>query len=154
MDFQSNRSDGSTLRRDGFAGTRFLQTATEWLVDAAGCDPELLSDLDHLQRTCDAVVAGLCLRVIGEPRWHHFSTCRTSAAPGGATGLYLLAESHLTCHTFPEDGLAAFNLYCCRARAAWDWNGFLRDRLGATEVVVRTVTRGTAATVEPPEERP
>jgi len=154
MDFQSDRADGPALYHNGFPTTPFLQTATEWLIDAAGCDPLRLSDLDYLQHLCDEVVEGLCLRVIGDPRWHHFPTCRDSAAPGGATGLYLLAESHLTCHTFPEDGLAAFNLYCCRGRAAWDWNGFLRARLGAAEVVVRTITRGAGATLEPPEERP
>lgn len=33
--------------------------------------------------------------------------------PIGATILYLLAESHLTIHTFPEDNRARIDLYCC-----------------------------------------
>ena len=49
-------SADSTVRQPDF------QTGTEWLVDAAGCDPRLLADLARLQRTCDAVVAGLDLR--------------------------------------------------------------------------------------------
>jgi|SRR5580704_17405020 S-adenosylmethionine decarboxylase len=154
MDRPGPATTTSILNAEDAASRPEFQTGTEWLVDAAGCDPRLLADLAQLQRTCDAIVAGLKLRVIGEPQWHHFPTCRASAAPGGVTGLYLLAESHLTCHTFPEEGKAAFNLYCCRARQAWDWSSFLRERLGATHVVVRTVVRGSAATHESTEERP
>jgi len=142
-------------RPDKGNGGPLLPTGTEWLIDAADCDPSLLSNLEHLQQTCDAVVDGLHLRVIGAPHWHRFPARRSSPEPGGVTGLYLLAESHLTCHTFPEDCLAAFNLYCCRGLVVWDWQDFLRERLGALTVVVRSITRGTAAAGSPPrEERP
>ena len=33
--------------------------------------------------------------------------------PVGATCLYLLAESHLSCHTYPEKKYMAIDLYCC-----------------------------------------
>ena len=61
--------------------------------------------------------------------------------PGGVTGLALLTESHLACHTYPEFRLAAFNLYCCRERAEWDWAARLSELLGAREVRVRRLTR-------------
>jgi S-adenosylmethionine decarboxylase len=122
--------------------TAISQTGSEWLVDAAGCDALRLSDLPHLQATCAELVDALRLRVIGEAHWHQFPAPQGEAQPGGVTGLYLLAESHLTCHTFPEFRRAAFNLYCCRGRPAWDWKEFLARRLGATDVVVQSVTRG------------
>ena len=58
------------------------------------------------------------------------------------TGLYLLAESHLACHTYPEHGLATFNLYCCRPRPDWPWAARLGDALGASDVRVRVIERG------------
>jgi len=119
-----------------------LEEGTEWLVDAAGCDARRLSDLRHLQHLCAALIDALCLRVIGEPHWHQFPSLQGSAEAGGVTGLYLLAESHLACHTFPELGRATFNLYCCRRRPAWDWEKFLTTRLGATQVVARSIPRG------------
>ena len=33
--------------------------------------------------------------------------------PHGATLLYLLAESHLSIHTYPENKYVAIDLYCC-----------------------------------------
>jgi S-adenosylmethionine decarboxylase len=118
------------------------QAGTEWLVDAAGCDPRQLSNLQNLQQMCAELVEALRLRVIGEPHWHQFPALPDSAEPGGVTGLYLLAESHLACHTFPEHRRATFNLYCCRKRSEWNWEKFLKEHLGASEVVARSVPRG------------
>jgi S-adenosylmethionine decarboxylase len=119
-----------------------LDQGIEWLVDAEGCNPGQLSDLLHLQEICAELVDALRLRVIGEPQWHQFPSLLIDGGQGGVTGLYLLAESHLACHTFPEEGRVSFNLYCCRKRPAWDWKGFLEQRLGATSVVARSIPRG------------
>jgi S-adenosylmethionine decarboxylase len=119
-----------------------MTTGMEWLIDAAGCDPARLADLSAMRALCEAVVAELRLCLIGEPRWHQFPS------PGGVTGIYLLTESHLTCHTFPELGAATFNLYCCRPRAVWPWERQLSGRLGAARVSVRCVPRGGAAAAE------
>ena len=108
---------------------------TEWIVDAFGCDAERLRDAAALRRVCDGVVAALALTVIGEPQVHRFG------GPGGVTALYLLAESHLACHTYPEHGIATINLYCCRPREEWPWRERVAELLGATEVRVRSVER-------------
>ena len=145
-----------SLRQDGHAmNASKLQVGTEWLVDAAGCDPRQLSDLRRLKQICSVLVDDLRLRVIGEALWHQFPSLAGAAEPGGVTGLYLLAESHLACHTFPEEGRASFNLYCCRRRPAWDWEEFLARWLGATRVVVRSVPRGAVELAPVPhEDRP
>jgi S-adenosylmethionine decarboxylase len=113
-----------------------MQVGTEWLIDAAGCRPEALRDLAAVRDLCEAILSGLGLRVVGAGAWHPFPP------PGGVTGLYLLTESHLACHTYPELGVATFNLYCCRARPEWPWQGRLREALGATRVTVRALPRG------------
>ena len=71
----------------------------------------------------------------GEISWHKFP------GPGGVTGLALLSESHLACHTYPEFGAASFNLYRCSTRTTWPWERMLREMLGATEVNVRVFER-------------
>jgi S-adenosylmethionine decarboxylase len=113
-----------------------MQVGTESLIDAAGCRPEALRDLGLVRRLCEQILAGLGLRVVGEGAWHQFPP------PGGITGLYLLTESHLACHTYPEHRFATFNLYCCGPRPEWPWRGRLLEALGATHVKVRTLLRG------------
>jgi S-adenosylmethionine decarboxylase len=119
-----------------------MTTGTEWLVDAHGCDPATLRDLDAIRRLCASIVAELKLHVVGDAAWHQFPW------PAGVTGLFLLTESHLAVHTYPELGLATFNLYCCRSRPAWPWETRLSERLGASQVTVRCVRRGTADIAE------
>jgi S-adenosylmethionine decarboxylase len=116
----------------------------EWVVDARGCAPEALSDLGVLGALFDAMIAGLALRPVGDTVWHRFP------GAGGVTGVVLLAESHLACHTFPEHGSICLNLFCCRPRPAWDFDGELRRRLGAGAVRVRRLERAyAAAALEP-----
>ena len=38
---------------------------------------------------------------------HHFSPC------GGISGVAVLAESHISVHTWPERGYAAFDVFMC-----------------------------------------
>lgn len=111
----------------------------EWIVDAGGCAADRLRSLELLQSVCGRVVRELELKVVGEPLWRQFPD------PGGVTGLCLLTESHLTCHTWPEHGIATFNLFCCRRRREWPWELRLREMLLAGSVTVRLVERGGSA---------
>lgn len=109
----------------------------EWVVDAYGCDPSRLRSWRTLSVLFSRLVREVGLRTLGRPRWRIFP------GEGGVTGILLLTESHLACHTFPEEGFAAFNLYCCRPRAAWPWAERLGEALGARRVRVRVVDRGS-----------
>lgn len=107
----------------------------EWIVDARGCDPESLVSLAVLRALLDRAIAELALRRVREPVWHVFPP------PGGITGLCLLAESHLTVHTFPEHGALCLNLFCCTPRPDWDFATRLREAVGASHVDVRRMER-------------
>lgn len=109
---------------------------TEWIVEAHGCRPEALRSEPALRALFDRAVAELALTPVEPAVFHVFP------GPGGITGVLLLSESHLTIHTFPETGYAALNLYCCRARPAWDFPGRCAEHLGAARVEVRAVARG------------
>ncbi len=112
-----------------------MDTGIEWVVDASGCDPKRLSDIRALRAVFERAVSDLDLHPADGPVWRKFPP------PGGVTGLLMLAESHLTCHSFPERGYAAFNLYCCRRADPWPWRERLRELLGASRVNVRAIPR-------------
>src|SRR5262245_2623511 len=113
-----------------------MAVGAEWMIDAEGCAPELLRDKTTLSTLCAEIIKELDLHVVGEALWHQFPP------PGGVTGLFLLTESHLACHTYPESGTVTFNLYCCNARPEWPWRERLRASLGAQRVRVRFAQRG------------
>jgi S-adenosylmethionine decarboxylase len=112
-----------------------MTLGTEWLIDASGCDADALADIERLRAVFSRVINDLELNVVGEIAWATFPY------PGGVSGLALLSESHLACHTYPEHHAATFNLYCCRNRTAWPWEHMLSEMLGATEVRVRVFER-------------
>jgi len=116
-----------------------MTLGTEWLIDASGCDAAVLADLNRMRAVFDRVIRDLDLNVLGEIAWHQFDH------PGGVSGLALLSESHLSCHTYPEFGAATFNLYCCRNTTSWTWETTLKEMLGATEVSVRVFERAIHA---------
>ena len=109
----------------------------EWIVDAFGCRAAALTDRRTITALLDQVVERAELHVVSTAE-HVF------AGPGGVTAMYLLAESHLTIHTFPESGIATLNLYCCRPRPVQDWQSLLTNALGAERITVREVLRGRA----------
>ncbi len=107
----------------------------EWLVEAHGCDPCALTDLSRLDRLFGTLVELLDLHELGKTTWHQFPET------GGITGLSLLAESHLACHTFPEFGSLCLNVFCCKPRPDADLDHLLKQAFGATQVHVRRIER-------------
>ena len=73
----------------------------EWF-DCASTTVEFTSAA-ALRELCLSATAAVGLTAVGDT-FHQFE-------PQGVTGTVLLAESHLTIHTFPEHGHAAINLY-------------------------------------------
>ena len=107
----------------------------EWVVEAHGCNPGALTDLRKLDGFFRTVIRELTLHPLQKTVWHQFP--RT----GGITGLCLLSESHLACHTFPEYGSLCLNLFCCRPRPDADFEAWLREEFGATQVHIRRIER-------------
>jgi S-adenosylmethionine decarboxylase len=88
-----------------------------------------------LERLFGTLVAELDLHPLGKSNWHQFPHT------GGITGVSLLSESHITCHTFPEYGSLCLNIFCCRPRTGIDFEALLQQELGAARVSVRKVDR-------------
>ena len=100
-----------------------------------GCPPEVLNDVAGLEtcfRNC-AVEGGATLV---SSHFHHFS-------PQGVSGVVVIAESHVTVHTWPEHGYAALDVFTCGSRFQHEvFVGIMQAGLRATQAEMKTLPRG------------
>jgi S-adenosylmethionine decarboxylase len=77
-------------------------------ADLSDCDAAspLMTDPASLRVLCLRAAVDAGLQPVGE-LFHRFP------APGGVTGVVLLAESHLAVHTWPELGAVTVDVYVC-----------------------------------------
>jgi S-adenosylmethionine decarboxylase len=107
----------------------------EWVIEAHGCDAATLVDLEKLRVLFQKLTEALALHPVGDATWHQFP------GTGGITGMCLLEESHLACHTFPEYHSLCLNIFCCRPRAEWNFGAYLKREFAASAVSVRRIDR-------------
>jgi len=67
---------------------------------------ELLNDINQIKQVLDTICEKENYSILGRLE-HQFE-------PEGLTILYLLSESHISIHTFPEREYAALDIYTCR----------------------------------------
>ena len=105
------------------------------LADLFGVAADLLRDQIALDVLLRGAAIGAGARVLGS-HFHSFG------ADEGVTGVVLLAESHLSIHTWPESGFAAVDIFMCGAA---DPGVALEILVGALEPArrrIETVNRG------------
>jgi S-adenosylmethionine decarboxylase len=114
-------------------------------ADLQGCDTTrpAFTQPAALRALCLDAVAASGLQAVGE-LFHRFP------APGGVTGVVLLAESHLAVHTWPELGAVTLDVYVCNLGAdnSGRAEGLLAGLLAAfapAHCSVQRVLRGAAA---------
>lgn len=105
------------------------------LADFHGCTARL-DDIDLVERalTEAASIAGA---TVLDLKLHHFGEGE------GVTGVALLAESHMSIHTWPERDYAALDLFLCGARHDIDGAlDHLAKAFGPADIATRTIKRG------------
>jgi S-adenosylmethionine decarboxylase len=79
------------------------------LMDVKNIDSDKLKTVEMIKPFMDKVAEELNLNVVGECS-HQFEKYN---APYGARLIYLLAESHLSIHTFVDEGKIIVDLFTC-----------------------------------------
>jgi len=62
---------------------------------------------------------------------------------GGVTGVLILAESHITVHTWPEYAYAAFDIFMCGEARPRDAAAVIAARFPAAHVDIKAVDRAS-----------
>lgn len=101
-------------------------------------DAERLDDLELMESSMRKCVeeAGATLLHI---HLHHFQP------NGGISGVAVLAESHISVHTWPENGYAAFDVFMCGEAKPELCVNILREAFSAKRTAVSELLRGQGA---------
>ena len=96
---------------------------------------ECLSDVNHITTLLrDAAIATNA--TILDIKVHSFGEDE------GVTGIVLLAESHISCHTWPERKFAAFDVFTCGVCDSRKAIDFLLEKLQPEKSEIHTIMRG------------
>ena len=107
---------------------------THILLELRGCPADLLRRPADSERILLAAAEVMGARVV-ESRFHAFS-------PHGVSGVVVIAESHVTVHTWPEHGYAAVDVFSCGNLDIEAGLTILREGYAASETEQRTFMRG------------
>lgn len=75
------------------------------LVELRDCNPEILDNLEKVRSTMVSAAHEANATVV-DASFHEFN-------PFGISGMVIIAESHLSIHTWPEYGFAAIDIFTC-----------------------------------------
>lgn len=109
---------------------------THILLDLYGCDPDRLNDLEFLRQMSLEGVRRSGATIMGD----HFKQFE----PQGVSGIIIIAESHLSLHSWPEFGYIAMDYFTCGSRIDIDAAiAHFEDSLCPQKVVKSRHARGS-----------
>lgn len=108
-------------------------SGTHLLLDLWGASR--IDDLAYIEKILrDCVTA--CNATLLHIHLHQFSES------GGISGVAVLAESHISVHTWPERNYAAFDVFMCGAAKPSNTIAILQDAFTPDELQVKEILRG------------
>ena len=101
-------------------------------------DAKRLDDIDHIEATLRRAVDAASATLL-HIHLHHFEP------NGGVSGVAVLAESHISIHTWPEASYAALDVFMCGNANPDACVPVLREAFAAKHIAVGELLRGQGA---------
>jgi len=105
------------------------------LLELYECPLEILDNKDKVEQILVDVVKQAGARLISTS-FHQFS-------PYGISGVVVIAESHITIHTWPEHKYAAIDVFTCDEKIDYDLvESVIVEKFNSMKHHVQTIMRG------------
>ncbi len=104
------------------------------LIEMFGCNPDILDSLAQIESVLLHAAEAAKATPVGS-RFHRFQ-------PNGTSGILLLAESHISIHTWPDEGYAAIDFFTCGDCKPKAGIPILEQELEAQGFEIMEVSRG------------
>lgn len=111
---------------------------THILIELYECKMQLLNDAEHIEQ--------LLVRAATEAGASVVSSHANLFNPHGVSAVVIIAESHVTVHTWPEHRYAAVDVFTCGDKVKpWKVQAFLEQALDAQRCSAMEIRRGLFA---------
>jgi len=110
------------------------------IIDGYGGDAQKMQDLNLIYELLDSYPAAIGMTKIAPP--YVFRYTGVNPEHWGITGFVLIAESHISIHTFPERGYVNIDVFSCKEFDAEQAIEDLKSRLGLGEIKTYLLDRG------------
>ena len=107
---------------------------THYIVEASGCPEEILTDAKKIEQIFKEAARAAKMTV----KASHFFRF----TPKGISGTVIVAESHISIHTWPELGYAAIDVYTCGDSNPEKAVDYILEKIGAKYAHVSEIKRG------------
>lgn len=104
------------------------------LIELHGCEPSILDDIDVITDLLVRAANMMCVTILNVMA-HKFQ-------PQGVTAIVMIAESHLSIHTWPEHQYAAVDVFTCNGAIPDEVQSCIAETLKASQVTAVEIRRG------------
>ena len=105
-----------------------------YMIDIMNVDINILNNLEKIKEIMESAIKIGKMTIVGSDV-HKFQ-------PRGFTGFYMLAESHLSFHTWPEKNLISIDLYSCGSdNKTYNSAMYIVNQFGSSEYKLNYVER-------------
>ena len=111
-------------------------------IDGYGGKQELLNDKELVFKVLDELPGKMGMGKLAPPAVY-FAPGNDKKDPGGFSGFVVIAESHISIHTFPARGFISADLYTCRNGLDVDFViNYFKEAFGLQDIEQNFIKRG------------
>lgn len=111
-------------------------------IDGYGGDVEKLNDREVVLRCLNELPDKTGMQKIIDPVIKTFDG-NQEKDPGGHSGFVMIAESHISIHTFPKRKFVSIDVYTCKNEMDKDFMiDYFKEQFGLQDVEVNFIVRG------------
>lgn len=112
-------------------------------MDGYGGSYDLLHSKEQILKILTTLPKKLGMKIIGGPEVVYFPG-NDAKDPGGWTGITLIAESHISIHTFPKRGFVTADVYTCKPGLdTASIESYFKQTFNLQEIEINFIKRGT-----------
>lgn len=131
------------MQRENQINGQTINFGVHLTLDGYGGNPQKLNDKELVYRCLKELPEKLGMHIIFGPEVVEFTDINPKDS-GGHSGFTMIAESHISCHTFPYRKFVSIDAYTCKGEMDTDFVvEYFKEMFELEDVELNLIKRGT-----------